>query len=115
MRPASVMLHVGLAGSRRAVGDGQRLVVPARRRLTLSGHVGGAARGDSLTIWRFSPGTAVAKPLARVHVDGHERFRHSWRPLRREMWDLYATYAGHAGTLEASRSPCGGPRVLVTG
>ncbi|HEV7808163.1 MAG TPA: hypothetical protein VGO80_20290 [Solirubrobacteraceae bacterium] len=115
VRAASVTLRVGPTGSARAVDDGERLVVRARRRLTVSGHVSGAQHGDSVMIWRFSPGTTVAKPLARVHVDRHERFRHSWRPRRRGPWDLYATYAGHPGLLEAARSPCGGPRVLVTG
>ncbi|MEA2138306.1 MAG: hypothetical protein QOG56_1456, partial [Solirubrobacteraceae bacterium] len=80
-----------------------------------SGSVRGARRGDSVTIWRFSPGATVARPLARVHVDRHGRFRHTWRPLRRGTWDLYARYAGHPGVLEASRSPCGGPRVRVLG
>lgn len=115
LRPASVVLRVGVAGSGRTTRDGRRLVVAARRRLTVSGHVSGARRGDRVTIWRFSPGATVAKALARVRVDDHQRFRHTWRPLRRGTWDLYATYGGRAGLLEASRSPCGGPRVRVLG
>jgi hypothetical protein len=115
LRPAPVVLRLGVAGSHRTIGDGERVRVAPRRRLTISGSVRGARRGDSVTIWRFSPGATVARPLARVHVDRHGRFRHVWRPLRRGTWDLYARYAGHPGLLEASRSPCGGPRVRVLG
>ena len=115
LRPAEVAIRVRVRGTGRIAGDGQRVVARSRRALAISGRVRGARAGDSVTIWRFSPGATTARALARVRVDERGRYEHSWRPIRRGTWDLYATYAGHAGALEASRSPCGGPRVLIIG
>jgi hypothetical protein len=113
-RAAKLTLRVGVTGSRRSIGDGERLAVRSRSRLTIGGYAGGARAGDAVTIWRFAPGATTAKPLARVRVNRHGRFKHDWRPTRPGSWDLYATYAGHDGVVEAARSPCGGPRVQVS-
>jgi hypothetical protein len=114
LRPANVAIRVVVAATGRIAGDGERVATRSRRRLQVSGRVIGARRGDRVTIWRFSPGAKVARPLARVAVGGGGRYAHDWRPVRRGAWELYATYGGHAGLLDRGRSACAGPQVRVT-
>ena len=114
LRAAKVKFRVGVVGSGRSIDEGERLVVRLRARLRVGGWVGGAREGDAVTIWAFAPGEDSARPLARVRIDRRGRYAYGWRPPRRGTWDLYATYAGHAGLVEPARSPCGGPRVRVT-
>lgn len=100
---------LGAGGRRR-----QRLVVPARRRLTVSGHVSGARRVDTddLALLPRHGGCPAARAraprppraLPPQLAPAAARDVGSVRDVRRSC-----------GALETSRSPCGAPRVLVTG
>ncbi len=111
---SELLLRAGRRGSADTIGDRQTLRVKPRSRLTLRGTITPARAGERITLWHLAPGIKRVKRLARVTVGPDGRFVYRrWRPVKVGRHELLATYAGVPGQVEATRSPCGGPQVLV--
>jgi len=111
---SELLLRAGRRGSADTIGDRQTLRVKPRSRLTLRGTITPARAGERITLWHLVPGIKRVKRLARVTVGPDGRFVYRrWRPVKVGRHELLATYAGVPGQVEATRSPCGGPQVLV--
>jgi hypothetical protein len=114
LEPARLSLYAGITGSGRAITAGQRLRVGTDKRLTLSGQLVPAQRAERVTLWEYVPRESKPRRLAAVRVDSLGRFlyRH-WRPARTGLHEVFTTYAGRGDLVEPTRSPCGGPKVVV--
>lgn len=111
---SDLVLRAGRRGAAKTIGARQVLSVKPRSRITLRGSITPARPGKPITIWHLAPGVKRVQRLAVVPADPRGRFVYrGFRPARAGRHELYASYAGVRGRTEATRSPCGGPQVLV--
>lgn len=116
LQASALTLRVGRTSSGIAIDDRETLTTRPRTDLTFSGTLSHARRGERIVVRGFAPGATRPTTIGTARTDRHGRFllRH-WRPRRAGLWELYATYAGRPGLVEATRSPCSGPRVTIDG